>query len=83
MISVESLTKQYGRFTAVDNVSFTAATGRVTMYLLMAAWGAVTYLTVKEVTQKRIAAVLVALYFPLCVFPLPMPPGAERSNGAP
>ena len=33
MISVESLTKQYGRFTAVDHVSFTAATGRVTGFL--------------------------------------------------
>ena len=33
MISVESLTKQYGHFTAVDHVSFTAATGRVTGFL--------------------------------------------------
>ncbi len=33
MISVENLTKQYGQFTAVDNVSFTAATGRVTGFL--------------------------------------------------
>ena len=33
MISVEHLTKQYGQFTAVDNVSFTAATGRVTGFL--------------------------------------------------
>jgi ABC-2 type transport system ATP-binding protein len=33
MISVEHLTQQYGRFTAVDNVSFTAATGRVTGFL--------------------------------------------------
>src|ERR687897_193407 len=33
MISVESLTKQYGHFTAVDNVSFTAATGLVTGFL--------------------------------------------------
>jgi ABC-2 type transport system ATP-binding protein len=33
MISVESLTKQYGGFTAVDDVSFTAATGRVTGFL--------------------------------------------------
>ncbi|WP_210439046.1 ABC transporter ATP-binding protein [Nocardioides xinjiangensis] len=33
MISVEHLTKQYGSFTAVDNVSFTAATGRVTGFL--------------------------------------------------
>jgi ABC-2 type transport system ATP-binding protein len=33
MISVEHLTKQYGPFTAVDNVSFTAATGRVTGFL--------------------------------------------------
>src|SRR3954466_9274017 len=33
MISVESLTKQYGQFTAVDHVSFTAATGRVTGFL--------------------------------------------------
>ena len=33
MISVESLTKQYGPFTAVDHVSFTAATGRVTGFL--------------------------------------------------
>ncbi len=30
MISVESLTKHYSRFTAVDHVSFTAAPGRVT-----------------------------------------------------
>jgi len=33
MISVESLTKNYGPFTAVDHVSFTAATGRVTGFL--------------------------------------------------
>ncbi|MBC2931753.1 ABC transporter ATP-binding protein [Nocardioides sp. zg-1228] len=33
MISVEHLTQHYGRFTAVDNVSFTAATGRVTGFL--------------------------------------------------
>jgi ABC-2 type transport system ATP-binding protein len=33
MISVESLTKHYGPFTAVDHVSFTAATGRVTGFL--------------------------------------------------
>ena len=33
MISVESLTQQYGSFTAVDHVSFTAATGRVTGFL--------------------------------------------------
>ena len=33
MISVESLTKTYGRFTAVDDVTFTAATGRVTGFL--------------------------------------------------
>ena len=33
MISVESLTKHYGRFTAVDHVSFTAAPGRVTGFL--------------------------------------------------
>ncbi len=33
MISVESLTKQYGPFTAVDHVSFTAASGRVTGFL--------------------------------------------------
>lgn len=33
MISVEHLTKQYGPFTAVDDVSFTAATGRVTGFL--------------------------------------------------
>ena len=33
MISVESLTKHYGSFTAVDHVSFTAATGRVTGFL--------------------------------------------------
>ena len=30
---VESLTKKYGAFTAVDDVSFTAATGRVTGFL--------------------------------------------------
>ena len=57
-------------FTVAFSVApVTPTTGRVTMYLLMAAWGAVTYLTVKEATQKRLAAVLVALYFPLCVFP--------------
>lgn len=33
MITVESLTKTYGSFTAVDNVSFTAAPGRVTGFL--------------------------------------------------
>ena len=33
MITVEHLTKQYGAFTAVDDVSFTAATGRVTGFL--------------------------------------------------
>jgi ABC-2 type transport system ATP-binding protein len=33
MITVESLTQQYGAFTAVDDVSFTAATGRVTGFL--------------------------------------------------
>ncbi len=33
MIKVESLTKHYGPFTAVDHVSFTAATGRVTGFL--------------------------------------------------
>ena len=33
MITVESLTKRYGTFTAVDDVSFTAAAGRVTGFL--------------------------------------------------
>ena len=33
MISVDSLTKSYGTFTAVDQVSFTAAAGRVTGFL--------------------------------------------------
>ena len=33
MITVEALTKKYGRFTAVDHVSFTAASGRVTGFL--------------------------------------------------
>ena len=33
MISVESLTKHYGRFTGVDHASFTAAPGRVTGFL--------------------------------------------------
>ena len=33
MITVESLTKHYGAFIAVDDVSFTAATGRVTGFL--------------------------------------------------
>ncbi len=33
MITAESLTKTYGRFTAVDNVSFTAQAGRVTGFL--------------------------------------------------
>ncbi|HWJ08416.1 MAG TPA: ATP-binding cassette domain-containing protein [Nocardioides sp.] len=33
MITVESLSKTYGSFTAVDNVSFTAAPGRVTGFL--------------------------------------------------
>jgi ABC-2 type transport system ATP-binding protein len=33
MITVESLTKKYGGFTAVDNVTFTAQPGRVTGFL--------------------------------------------------
>ena len=33
MIAISDLVKQYGRFTAVDHVSFTAATGRVTGFL--------------------------------------------------
>jgi len=33
MISVDGVTKRYGPFTAVDNVSFTAAAGRVTGFL--------------------------------------------------
>ncbi|WP_375001980.1 ABC transporter ATP-binding protein [Aeromicrobium sp. CTD01-1L150] len=33
MISIESLSKTYGRFTAVDDVSFTAEPGRVTGFL--------------------------------------------------
>ena len=33
MITIESLTKRYGDFTAVDDVSFTAAPGRVTGFL--------------------------------------------------
>ena len=33
MITVSSLTKTYGGFTAVDDVSFTAQTGRVTGFL--------------------------------------------------
>lgn len=33
MITVESLTKNYGRFTAVDDVTFTAHAGRVTGFL--------------------------------------------------
>jgi ABC-2 type transport system ATP-binding protein len=33
MITVESLTKKYGGFTAVDHISFTAAPGRVTGFL--------------------------------------------------
>ena len=33
MITVESLTKQYGGFTAVDDVTFTAEAGRVTGFL--------------------------------------------------
>jgi ABC-2 type transport system ATP-binding protein len=33
MIQIESLTKRYGRFTAVDDVTFTARPGRVTGFL--------------------------------------------------
>ena len=33
MITVESLTKKYGSFTAVDDITFTAETGRVTGFL--------------------------------------------------
>ena len=33
MIKVESLTRRYAGFTAVDNVSFTAKPGRVTGFL--------------------------------------------------
>src|SRR3954447_7872542 len=33
MIKVEALTKTYGRYTAVDDISFTAEPGRVTGFL--------------------------------------------------
>ena len=33
MITIDSLTKRYGGFTAVDDVTFTAAAGRVTGFL--------------------------------------------------
>ena len=33
MISIESVTRKYGAFTAVDDVSFTADAGRVTGFL--------------------------------------------------
>jgi ABC-2 type transport system ATP-binding protein len=33
MITVEGVTRKYGSFTAVDDVSFTAQTGRVTGFL--------------------------------------------------
>jgi ABC-2 type transport system ATP-binding protein len=33
MITIDSLTKRYGRFTAVDDVTFTASPGRVTGFL--------------------------------------------------
>jgi ABC-2 type transport system ATP-binding protein len=33
MIQIESLTKRYGRFTAVDDITFTARSGRVTGFL--------------------------------------------------
>jgi ABC-2 type transport system ATP-binding protein len=33
MIKIESLTRKYGAFTAVDDISFTARTGRVTGFL--------------------------------------------------
>ena len=33
MITIQSLTKRYGAFTAVDDVSFTAEGGRVTGFL--------------------------------------------------
>ena len=33
MITVESLTRKYGRYTAVDHVSFSAQPGRVTGFL--------------------------------------------------
>ncbi len=33
MITVESVTRSYGDFTAVDDVSFTAQAGRVTGFL--------------------------------------------------
>ena len=33
MITIESLTKRYGTFTAVDDVTFTARPGRVTGFL--------------------------------------------------
>ena len=33
MIQIDALSKRYGRFTAVDNVTFTAEPGRVTGFL--------------------------------------------------
>lgn len=47
----------------------TATVGRGTMIFVMAVWCGVTYLTVKEITRKIWAGVLIGLYFPLCVWP--------------
>lgn len=47
----------------------TPTVGRLTMIVLMAIWCSVLYLTVKEITLKRWAGILVALYFALCVWP--------------
>ena len=47
----------------------TPTVGRLTMIILMAIWCAVLYLAVKELTQKRWAGIVIAMYFALCVWP--------------
>lgn len=53
MISIESLTKRYGAFTAVDNATFQAPQGRVTGYLGPNGAGKSTTLTILTALQKQ------------------------------
>ncbi len=56
MITVDHLTKRYGAFTALDDVSFAARPGRVTGFLGPNGAGKTTAMRVVAVSPRRAAA---------------------------
>ena len=69
MITVESLTRRYAGFTAVDNVSFTVRSGRVTGFLGPNGAG-------KSTTMR----VMVGLTAPTCAWSTSGCPGSTGSR---